>query len=58
MMWKLASLIGAAAAVEDLQACMYCKYQDTNSGLMRSYSYCGDREDQRCIQDFWEYIQP
>ena len=51
------SMLGLAAAVEDLQACMYCKRADTNAGYMASFSYCPDSEDQRCLKNFWEYIQ-
>ena len=51
------SLAGVEAAT-DLQACMYCKRADTNAGYMTSFSYCPDNQDQKCIKNFWEYIQP
>ena len=51
------SLTGVEA-ITDKQACMYCKRADTNAGYMTSFSYCPDNQDEKCIQNFWEYIQP
>ena len=36
------------------QSCMYCKHQDTLSGFMTSFSYCGQTDE--CLQDLWNYI--
>ena len=54
--FSVATLLGMASAVEDKQACMYCKRADTNAGYMTSFSYCADEEDQVCLKNFWEYI--
>ena len=43
---------------EDKQACMYCKFADNHAGFMTTYSYCDDDFDQKCIQNFWLYINP
>ena len=45
-------------AATDKQACMYCKRADTNAGFMTNFAYCGDSQDETCIKDFWEYINP
>ena len=36
---------------------MSCKRQDSGAGYMTSFSYCADKQDQKCIKNFWEYIQ-
>ena len=54
----LLSIIGTADAVTNKQACMQCKRADTNAGYMTSFSYCSDQQDEKCLQNFWEYIQP
>ena len=58
MKFAVAGLLGLASALADKQACMNCKRADTNAGFMTSFSYCGDKEDQRCLQNFEEYINP
>ena len=55
---KLSLLLSTAMAVTDKQACMYCKRADSNAGLMTSFSYCPDFQNEQCFQNFWEYIQP
>ena len=54
----ISAFLGLTVAKDDFQACMYCKRSDTNSGYMTSFSYCGDAQDQRCIQNFEDYINP
>ena len=52
------SLIGAhvlaAVAYAGSSACLYCRNQDTNGGILVSYSYCEHTDE--CLQDSWNYI--
>ena len=36
---------------------MYCKRADTNSGFLNSFTYCPDKDEEDCIQNFGDYIQ-
>ena len=52
----LASLVYVADAATDKQACMNCKRRDTNSGFLKSWTYCPDKENEQCIENFDRYI--
>ena len=55
LMYASAVIVGVSAEA-DLQACMYCKRADSNAGYLVSYDYCGDLDEQKCIQNYWKYI--
>ena len=42
--------VSAAAFTDN---CLYCKYMDTNSAAMYSYSWCKERD--MCLLDAWNY---
>ena len=45
-----------ATPVPDTQACMYCKRADVGAGFMNTFSYCPDYNNQKCIQNWYLYI--
>ena len=45
-----------AVPVTDIQACMYCKRADVGAGFMNTFSYCPDYKNQKCIQNWYMYI--
>ena len=52
----LSAVIGTTNAEADLQACMNCKQLDANAGFMVNYDYCSDKDEQKCIRNYWNYI--
>ena len=37
---------------------MYCKRADVNAGYLTTYTYCPDVDNERCIKNFDEYVNP
>ena len=35
---------------------MYCKRADSNAGYMTTFSYCPDDLNQKCIMNYWLFI--
>ena len=56
--FSMMALLGAVAAKQDLQACMYCKRLDTYAGFNENWSYCNDIQNEKCIKDFVDYLNP
>ena len=44
--------------VEDKQACMYCKRADQNAAFMTTYAYCPDYKNEKCLANYWLYVNP
>ena len=42
--------------VSSSQTCLNCKRKDTNAGFLYSYSYCPDKDNEKCIADYWNFI--
>ena len=54
----LATVLSTAQAAEPIvvNACLTCKYLDTNAGFLYSYSYCPDEGENACYADYWNLI--
>ena len=54
----LATVFQSAQAADPIvvNACLTCKYLDTNAGFLYSYSYCKDEGENACYSDYWNLI--
>ncbi len=52
----LLGLLSTVDAATDAQACLYCKRADMGASFMNTFSYCPDKENEKCIRNMYLFI--